>query len=183
MNLQLTPWKPKGFYRLIHPRYLHRMIDAVITIAEIHDMDIARISVDQCRQHLIDEFELKDLDMEVLKKCLEAVSEERSAEDGMFSFNEEKLCRLLGERLLVAERGKQWQLDEFLDVWQKQTPHPFEAKLEFLRVTVYIAGVNIFSSIIALMALFVLGIVHQNTKVEVIRRVLKQLVNLILSAI
>jgi Sister chromatid cohesion protein Dcc1 len=97
-------------------------------------MELTRISVDQCRQYLMDEFELNVLDVDVLTKCLESVSDEQSAEDGTYTFNEAKLCRLLGERLLVAERGKQWQLDEFLDLWQKRTPHPFEAKLDMLRV-------------------------------------------------
>ncbi|CAO3692680.1 unnamed protein product [Umbelopsis ramanniana] len=123
-----------GYYRLIHPRYLHRIIDAVITSAEIHDMELKRISVDQCRKYLMEEFELNVVDVDVLTKCLESVSEEQSAADGTYAFNEAKLCRLLGERLLVAERGKQWQLDEFLEVWQKRTPHPFEANLDMLRV-------------------------------------------------
>ncbi|KAG2180468.1 hypothetical protein INT44_003472 [Umbelopsis vinacea] len=122
-----------GYYRLIHPRYLHRIIDAVITSAEIHDMELTRISVDQCRQYLMEEFELNMLDEDVLTKCLETASDEQTAADGTYCFNETKLCRLLGERLLVAERGKQWQLDEFLELWQKRTPHPFEAKLEMLR--------------------------------------------------
>lgn len=100
-------------------------------------MDLKRISVDQCRKYLMEEFELNVVDVDVLTKCLESVSDEQSAADGTYALNEAKLCRLLGERLLVAERGKQWQLDEFLEVWQKRIPHPFEAKLDMLRVKDY----------------------------------------------
>jgi len=134
-----------GFYRLVHPRYIHRIIDAVLTTAQIHDMQLSRIPVGQCRKHLIDEFELVDLDVDVLTTCLESVSDERPEANAPFSFNEHMVCRLLGERLLVAERGKQWRLDEFLEIWQKRTPHPFEVKLDYLR-GIYIKTPRIRSS-------------------------------------
>lgn len=120
---------------MIHPAYLHRIIDAVITTAQIHDMDLSNISAADCIQPLIDEFELSELREDVLIKCLESVSDERENENDRLALNEHRLCRFLGERLLVIEQGKQWHMDEFMKVWRKRTPHPFEAKWEYLRVS------------------------------------------------
>jgi hypothetical protein len=109
---------------LIHPAYLHHIVDAVITTAQMHDMELSGISAADCIQ----------LREDVLIKCLEFVSDERENEHDRFALNEHRLCRLLGERLLVMEQGKQWHMNEFMEVWQRRTPHPFEAKLEYLRV-------------------------------------------------
>ncbi|RUS21597.1 hypothetical protein BC937DRAFT_92141 [Endogone sp. FLAS-F59071] len=129
------------YYRLIQPAYLHTVLDTLITSATAEDMPFDALRLGDCAQSLQEH----GISREIVRHCLRSFSETRDKgkvdervdeegdDDEVYTLSETKVCRFLGLRLLNAERGKSWNLQEFMILWESVVPDQFRVSLDILK--------------------------------------------------
>ncbi|RUS21596.1 hypothetical protein BC937DRAFT_92141 [Endogone sp. FLAS-F59071] len=138
--LPITSYLP-DYYRLIQPAYLHTVLDTLITSATAEDMPFDALRLGDCAQSLQEH----GISREIVRHCLRSFSETRDKgkvdervdeegdDDEVYTLSETKVCRFLGLRLLNAERGKSWNLQEFMILWESVVPDQFRVSLDILK--------------------------------------------------
>lgn len=133
----------EGYFRVLDKGYLFQLFDSLLTNVLVHGYDITRVTMEQAKSCIQEEMEtITDDNTIIPDNVLEACVDRFMTNN---EFDEEKICRFLGEWLLTNPTNKRWLLEDFMEVWKKLGQDIFIPKLD------YIAG---------------LYIMHENTKQE-----------------
>ncbi|KAG0177819.1 Sister chromatid cohesion protein DCC1 [Apophysomyces sp. BC1021] len=114
-----------GKCRLLERTYLNRLLDILFTNATINGFDIGSISLENAKKCIREGL---DIDESIAEPALTAFIQSfvSNTEDiSSLSFDEHKVCRFIGEVILSSTVGKEWALDDFLDIWKQLTPEGF----------------------------------------------------------
>lgn len=141
----------EGYFRLLDKSYLLRLFDSLLNNVLVHGYDITNMTLDQAKQSIQEEMTAVDdeemIPDTILTACVNTFAS--SHVDDKIRFDEEKVCRFLGEWVLSNPRNKRWELDDFMDVWKRLGHEIFTPKIE------HIAG---------------LYIMHENTRIQKVEK-------------
>ncbi|EPB81753.1 hypothetical protein HMPREF1544_11503 [Mucor circinelloides 1006PhL] len=128
-----------GYYRLFDQGYLYHLFDLFVTNASVHSYDFKQMTLKQAKLCITEEMNAVDqedkIPDQVVIACINAFVTEHvdvNEHDKILEFDHEKICRFLGEWLLSNPRNKRWELNDFLDMWNKLGYDIFIPKLEYI---------------------------------------------------
>ncbi|KAI8370706.1 sister chromatid cohesion protein Dcc1 [Radiomyces spectabilis] len=133
----------QGYYRLFERNYLHRLLDALVTQAIIQGHDVKEMSVKNAYECVREglaavEDEPTSVPDAVIMACIAAFADDDTdltVATNSVHFNEKKICRFLGEVILASAKGKEWRLEDFMEVWRQVTPDVYQPQMEALQVS------------------------------------------------
>lgn len=117
-----------GKYRTFDLSYLHQLLDALVTNATIEGLDLENMEIEKAQACIL---QLEDIPQSVVNGCLDAFCDRLG--NNRLTLNKDRVCRFLGQAALASERGKEWRLEEFLDVWKALVPDIFAVEMDMLR--------------------------------------------------
>ncbi|KAL0141057.1 sister chromatid cohesion protein DCC1 [Mucor lusitanicus] len=128
-----------GYYRLFDPSYLYHLFDLFVTNASVHSYDFKQMTLAQAKLCITEEMNAVDqedsIPDQVVIACINAFVTEHvdiNDLDKVLVFDHAKICRFLGDWLLSNPRNKRWELNDFLDMWNKLGYDIFIPKLEYI---------------------------------------------------
>ncbi|KAK4520098.1 uncharacterized protein ATC70_008228 [Mucor velutinosus] len=128
-----------GYYRLFDQSYLYHLFDLFVTNASVHSYDFKQMTLAQAKLCITEEMNAVDqedsIPDQVVIACINAFVTEHvdiNDQDKILEFDNAKICRFLGQWLLSNPRNKRWELNDFLDMWNKLGYDIFIPKLEHI---------------------------------------------------
>ncbi|TPX75021.1 hypothetical protein CcCBS67573_g03702 [Chytriomyces confervae] len=144
-----------GVLRLVHPAFLNelRMLIAFIVnsfmpfarissnlldspdmflllfiaSANVDEKDLNAISIDDAIQLMAE----NDIPEPVIRQCFSMIAD-KNDDNLTYTISSRKLCRITGSEVLMSLQART-SLDEFMKIWRKSTPSPFEIQLDYLQ--------------------------------------------------
>ncbi|KAI8982349.1 sister chromatid cohesion protein Dcc1 [Mycotypha africana] len=138
-----------GYMRMFDRDYLLGLLDAFFTNASFHSKDLQHITLGEVKQCITEErqglrmqglIEDEDLSDPILLACInhfvtDKIGTKDNHDDTVVRFDEAKVCRFLGEWLLIDAQNKSyenWELSYFMKMWKTLSLNLFEPKLEYI---------------------------------------------------
>ncbi|KAF7730993.1 Sister chromatid cohesion protein DCC1 [Apophysomyces ossiformis] len=121
-----------GKCRLLDRTYLNRLLDMLYTNATINGFDMQSISLENAQKCIYEGLEADESIAEpALMACIQSFVTDMGNTFSL-SFDEYKVCRFIGEFVLSSTAGKEWERDDFLDVWKQLVPEGYRPAMSML---------------------------------------------------
>lgn len=119
----------EGYYRLFDKDYLLELLDYLLTNLLIHGLDIQEITLNQAKECVREGSQEERV--EIPDDILEAMLKQFSRFEGeAIRFDRGKMCRFLGEWILLNPKGKRWEMQDFMKLWSTMSHELFKPELK-----------------------------------------------------
>ncbi|KAJ3228132.1 Sister chromatid cohesion protein DCC1 [Chytriomyces hyalinus] len=116
-----------GILRLVHPAFLNEFLLLFIASANVDEKDLNAISLEEAIQLMAE----NDIPEPVITQCFSMIAD-KNDDNLTYTISPKKLCRITGSEVLMSLQART-SLDEFMKIWRKSTPSPFEIQLDYLQ--------------------------------------------------
>ncbi|KAI9010494.1 sister chromatid cohesion protein Dcc1 [Phycomyces nitens] len=130
-----------GYCRVVDQSHLHRLFDVLVSYCILQDIDVKAIPLGVAKQMIREgvsedeEYLTGPVPDQAIIACLRsfATNTNFGLDDDIVCLDEARVCNFLGRFILLSEKGKEWLLEDFMEMWKRLTPDVFSPSLDMLK--------------------------------------------------